>query len=88
MQDPHEATVWFGREVNRICTGIAHRGDVTECVTGSVTVSLAEVECWRLEKETFREILEFRLPIQLIEEPHPEAVVPPERRRNILRDKD
>ena len=37
-------------------------------------------------KETFREILEYGLPIQLLEEPHPEATVPPERRRNILRD--
>ena len=37
---------------------------------------------------TFREILEFRLPIQLVEQAHPEAVVPPERRRNILRDKN
>jgi hypothetical protein len=36
-------------------------------------------------EETFREILECRLPIQLLEEPHPEAIVPPERRRNILR---
>jgi hypothetical protein len=39
-------------------------------------------------EETFREILEFRLPIQLVEQPHPEAIVPRERRRNILRDKD
>ena len=37
-------------------------------------------------EETFREILEYGLPIQLLEEPHPEATVPPERRRNILRD--
>ena len=37
-------------------------------------------------EETFRLILEYALPIQLLEEPHPEAVVPPERRRNILRD--
>ena len=35
-------------------------------------------------EETFREILEHGLPIQLLEEPHPEATVPPERRRNIL----
>jgi hypothetical protein len=39
-------------------------------------------------EETFREILEFRLPIQLVEQPHPEVIVPRERRRNILRDKD
>jgi hypothetical protein len=37
-------------------------------------------------EETFRLILEYGLPIQLVEEPHPEAIVPPERRRNILRD--
>jgi hypothetical protein len=37
-------------------------------------------------EETFRQILEYGLPIQLLEEPHPEAIVPPERRRNILRD--
>jgi hypothetical protein len=36
-------------------------------------------------EETFRQIIEYRLPIQLLEEPHPEATVPPERRRNVLR---
>lgn len=36
--------------------------------------------------ETFELILEYGLPIQLLEDPHPEAVVPPEQRRNILRD--
>jgi hypothetical protein len=40
----------------------------------------AEVE------ETFREILEYGLPIQLLEQPHPQAIVPPEQRRSILRD--
>jgi hypothetical protein len=39
-------------------------------------------------EETFRMILEYELPIQLLEEPHPGAIVPPERRRNILRDGD
>jgi hypothetical protein len=39
-------------------------------------------------EETFELILEYGLPIQLLEEPHPEAIVPPERRRNILRDDD
>jgi hypothetical protein len=39
-------------------------------------------------EETFRLILEYELPIQLLDEPHPEATVPPERRRNILRDAD
>jgi hypothetical protein len=39
-------------------------------------------------EETFRLILEYGLPIQLLEEPHPEATVPPEKRRNILRDGD
>ena len=39
----------------------------------------AEVE------ETFRQIVEFRLPIQLLEQPHPQAMVPPEQRRTILR---
>jgi hypothetical protein len=39
-------------------------------------------------EETFKLILEHQLPIQLLEEPHPEAVVPPERRRNMLRDSD
>jgi hypothetical protein len=37
-------------------------------------------------EETFNLILEYGLPIQLLEEPHPEATVPPEQRRNILRD--
>lgn len=36
-------------------------------------------------EETFREILEYRLPIQLLEKPHPEAIVPPEQRRTMLR---
>jgi hypothetical protein len=39
-------------------------------------------------EETFRLILEYGLPIQLIEDRHPEAIVPPERRRNILRDEN
>jgi hypothetical protein len=37
-------------------------------------------------EETFREIMEYRLPIQLLEQPHPQATVPPEQRRTILRD--
>jgi hypothetical protein len=36
-------------------------------------------------EETFRQIIEYGLPIKLLEEPHPEATVPPERRRNLLR---
>ena len=36
-------------------------------------------------EETFRQIIEYGLPIRLLEEPHPEATVPPERRRDILR---
>jgi hypothetical protein len=31
--------------------------------------------------ETFRRIAEFELPIKLLEEPHPEALVPPGQRR-------
>ena len=37
-------------------------------------------------EDTFRQILEYGLPIQLLEEPHPQAIVPPEQRQNILRD--
>jgi hypothetical protein len=37
-------------------------------------------------EETFRQILEYELPIQLLDEPHPQAIVPPEQRQNILRD--
>ena len=37
-------------------------------------------------EETFQEIVEFGLPIRLLDEPHPEAVVPPERRRSVTRD--
>ena len=37
-------------------------------------------------EETFNLILEYGLPIQLLDEPHPEAIVPPEQRRDILRD--
>lgn len=36
-------------------------------------------------EETFRQIIEYGLPIRLLEEPHPETTVPPERRRDILR---
>jgi hypothetical protein len=36
-------------------------------------------------EETFREIVQYGLPIKLLEEAHPEATVPPERRRNLLR---
>jgi hypothetical protein len=36
-------------------------------------------------EETFRQIIQHGLPIKLLEEPHPEATVPPERRRDILR---
>ena len=37
-------------------------------------------------EETFREIVDFELPIRLLDEPHPEAVVPPETRRTVTRD--
>ena len=38
-------------------------------------------------EETFREILDQEPPaIQLLEEPHPEALVPPDQRRTLLRD--
>jgi hypothetical protein len=40
----------------------------------------AEVE------ETFRRIADFELPIRLLEEPHPEALVAPEERRTIVRE--
>lgn len=36
--------------------------------------------------ETFRRIAEFELPIRLLEEPHPEALVPPAERRTITGD--
>jgi hypothetical protein len=36
-------------------------------------------------EETFRQIIQYELPIKLLEEPHPEATVPPDRRRDILR---
>jgi hypothetical protein len=35
-------------------------------------------------EETFRRIAAYELPIKLLEEPHPDALVPPERRRNIV----
>ena len=37
-------------------------------------------------EETFRQIVEYGLPIKLLEEPHPEATVPVGRRRDILRE--
>jgi hypothetical protein len=37
-------------------------------------------------EETFRQMLVYELPIKLLEEPHPEANVPPEARRTLLRD--
>jgi hypothetical protein len=37
-------------------------------------------------EETFRQILEYGLPLQLLEEPHPQAIVSPDQRQNILRD--
>ena len=36
--------------------------------------------------ETFERIVEFELPIKLLEEPHPEAPVAPDQRRNITRE--
>jgi hypothetical protein len=35
-------------------------------------------------EETFTRIAAYELPIKLLEEPHPEALVLPERRRNIV----
>jgi hypothetical protein len=35
---------------------------------------------------TFERIVSYRLPIMLLEKPHPEALVPPDRRRNMLRE--
>ena len=35
-------------------------------------------------EETFRRVAAYALPIKLLEEPHPEALAPPERRRNIV----
>jgi hypothetical protein len=35
--------------------------------------------------KTFDAILEYKLPIQLLEEPHPQALVPPDQRRTIRR---
>ena len=36
--------------------------------------------------ETFERIVDFELPIKLLEEPHPEALVEPEKRRTITRE--
>jgi hypothetical protein len=36
--------------------------------------------------ETFGQMLEYQLPVRLLEQPHPEALVPPERRRTLLQD--
>ena len=36
--------------------------------------------------ETFKRIADHELPIRLLEEPHPEALVAPERRRTITRE--
>jgi hypothetical protein len=36
--------------------------------------------------ETFQRIADFELPIRLLEEPHPEALVAPELRRSITRE--
>jgi hypothetical protein len=37
-------------------------------------------------EETFRQIVEFGLPIRLLEEPHPEALASPERRKTVTKD--
>jgi hypothetical protein len=37
-------------------------------------------------EETFREIVDFELPITLLDEPHPEALVSPERRKTVTKD--
>jgi hypothetical protein len=37
-------------------------------------------------EETFKQIIDYGLPIKLLEEPHPEATVPVEGRRDILRE--
>jgi hypothetical protein len=36
--------------------------------------------------ETFERIVEYQLPIRLLEEPHPDALVAPEERRTITRE--
>jgi hypothetical protein len=36
--------------------------------------------------ETFERIVDFQLPIRLLEEPHPEALVDPDRRRDVTRE--
>ena len=36
--------------------------------------------------DTFAAIVEHELPIKLLEKPHPEALVPPERRRTIVKE--
>jgi hypothetical protein len=36
--------------------------------------------------ETFQRIVDFELPIKLLEEPHPEALVAPDRRRDVTRE--
>jgi hypothetical protein len=36
-------------------------------------------------EETFKRIADFELPIMLLEQPHPEALVPPRERRTITR---
>jgi hypothetical protein len=36
--------------------------------------------------ETFQRIADFELPIRLLEEPHPEALVAPDQRRDITRE--
>ena len=37
-------------------------------------------------EEAFREVLEYELPIRLLEQPHPQALVPPSERQTLLRD--
>jgi hypothetical protein len=37
-------------------------------------------------EETFRGIVDFGLPIRLLEHPHPEALVSPERRKTVTKD--
>jgi hypothetical protein len=37
-------------------------------------------------EETFQRIVDYRLPIMLLEEPHPQALVAPEERRTVTRE--
>ena len=46
----------------------------------------AEREPSSAVEQTFKRILGYRIPIQLLDKPHPQALVPPEQRRTVMRD--